>query len=264
MKISTCSHRQVLVPCGLKDFDYQVDPYVGCEHYCYYCYVLQNAETDWTQEILIHQDIEGQLRGELDKIPPQKIYMGYTTDPYQPCEKDYRQTREALKLFLEKGFSAGILTKSDLVVRDVDVLKEMGDASVSVSVAFNDSDTLRLFEDNTLETRLRLEALGQLKNAGIKTSALICPVIPHITDVMQLVERLIPLTDVIWIYGLSIENPSDRNWENIKAILKHHFPEHQKEIEDIIFSKEHPYWARLRDDLNDIRDHRNINLKIHC
>ena len=84
VKLSTCSNRPILAPCGLKDLKYQVDPYIGCEHYCYYCYALAQAETDWSQEILIHKDIVHHLSAELDKIPAQKIYMGYHTDPYQP------------------------------------------------------------------------------------------------------------------------------------------------------------------------------------
>ena len=159
MKVSTCTNRPILTPCGLKDLEYQVDPYIGCEHNCYYCYALAQTETDWTQEIRIHHDIVGQLAAEIDKIPAQKIYMGYHTDPYQPCESEYRQTRQVLELFVKKGFSASILTKSDLVVRDIDILKEMDDASVSVSVAFNDNQTRQLFEANTMATGNRIGAL---------------------------------------------------------------------------------------------------------
>ena len=115
MNVSTCSRRPLLVPCGLKDFDYQVDPYVVCEHYCYYCYALGQAETDWTKEIRIHKDITSQLNEELETIAPQTIYLGYHTDPYQPCEAEYRQTRKVLELLLEKRFSASILTKSNLI-----------------------------------------------------------------------------------------------------------------------------------------------------
>jgi len=86
MKVSVCSSRPILSPCGLKGIDYQVDPYIGCEHNCYYCYALPQAETDWSKEILIYDDIVDQLSKELDTIPPQTIYMGYHTDPYQPCE----------------------------------------------------------------------------------------------------------------------------------------------------------------------------------
>jgi DNA repair photolyase len=225
--------------------------------------VLQKAETDWTEEILMHNDITGQLSEELEKIPPQKIYMGYYTDPYQPCESGYRQTRKVLKLFLEKGFSASILTKSDLVVRDIDLLKEMNAASVSVSVAFNDNDTRRHFEANTIDTEDRIEGLHKLREAGIKTSALICPVIPYITDVTPLIDSLVSLTDLIWIYGLSIEKRSDRNWENVKGILKSQFSEFQQEIEKVIFSKDHPYWTRLRKKLSDFKESRGLNLSIH-
>ena len=263
MQVSTCSRQPILVPCDLKNFDYQVDPYVGCEHYCYYCYVLNQAETDWTKEIQIFNDITGQLRGELNKISPQKIYMGYYTDPYQPCEAEHGQTREALKLLLEKGFSASILTKSDLVLRDMDLLKEMDDASVSVSVAFNDNDTRRQFEANAIDTEERIAALRKLREAGIKTSALICPVIPHITDVTPLIDMLDPYTDVIWIYGLSMNARSDRNWQNVQDILSTHFPKLKESIEAAIFSEDHSYWKALRQSIIDLQKDRQLNLNIH-
>ena len=263
MNVSTCTHRPVLVSCDLQNFDYQVDPYVGCEHYCYYCYVLNQAETDWTREILTHEDITDQLGEELDRISPQKIYMGYYTDPYQPCEAEYRQTRKVLELFLEKGFSASILTKSDLVVRDVDVLMKMNQAAVSVSVAFNDNHIRRQFEANTVDNQARVDALRKLRNAGIQTSALICPVIPYITDVIPLINMLVPHTDRIWIYGISINERSERNWQNVQEILYTHFPNSKEQIEAAIFDDEHPYWIKLRKDLINLQKDRQLNLNIH-
>ena len=263
MKVSICKKSPILSPCELKNFEYQVDPYIGCEHYCYYCYALLQAETDWSKEIIMHKDIVGQLSQELDRIPPQKIYIGYTTDPYQPCEEEYCQTRKVLELFLKSGFSASILTKSDLVVRDIDILKEMDSASVSVSVAFNDNPTRRQFEANTLDTERRIEALHKLKEAGIKTSALICPVVPYITNVIPLIESLAPLTDLIWIYGISIEKRSDQSWKNVNSILKNHFPNSRKKIEEAVFSKDHPYWMCLREKLYNIQESNNLNLSIH-
>ena len=263
MQVSTCSRQPILAPCELKNFSYQVDPYVGCEHYCYYCYVLNQAETDWTKEIRVFNDLTGLLRGELKKISPQKIYMGYYTDPYQPSEVEFRQTRKVLKLFLENGFSASILTKSDLVVRDIDVLQEMDNASVSVSVAFNDNNTRLQFEANTIDTGDRIAALRKLREAGIQTSALICPVIPYITDVIPLIDLLDPYTDVIWIYGLSMNARSDRNWQNVQGILNIHFSEQKEAIEAAIFSKDHPYWIELRQNIIDLQKDRPLNLNIH-
>jgi len=263
MKVSRCSDRPILVPCSLENLDYQVDTYVGCEHNCHYCYVLNQAETDWTKEIFKHNDITGQLSGELEKISTQKIYMGYYTDPYQPCEVEQGQTREVLKLFLERGFSASILTKSDLVVRDIDLLQKMEHASVSVSVAFNDNPIRQQFEGNTIDTEDRVTALSRLRGAGIKTSALICPVIPYITDVTPLIDMLEPHTDVIWIYRLSIIEKSDKNWQNVQGILNSHFPKISEQIESAIFSENHPYWIQLRQGLVKLQQDRQLNLRIH-
>jgi DNA repair photolyase len=262
MQIKTCANRSILNPCSLEGRNYQVDPYIGCEHYCYYCYALNQAETDWRNEVLIHEDIANHLESELAGIPPQTIYMGWQTDPYQPCEAEYRQTRQVLELLLEKGFSASILTKSDLILRDADLLRNMNAASVSVSAAFNDNQIRRLFEANTMDTEKRIEALGQIKKAGVRTGALLCPVIPYITDAIQLIDMLAPCTDVIWIYGLHIMNRADQNWLNMKKIINREFPDLLERIEPAIFSKEHSFWAQLRDELVALKDDRHLDLII--
>jgi len=263
MNATTCSYRPVLNQCTLENFDYQVDPYIGCGHYCYYCYALNEAKTDWTKEILTHKDITSQLNKELSAIPPQRIYMGWQTDPYQPCEAEYRQTRQVLELLLKRGFSASILTKSNLVLRDMDVFNEMNSASVSVSVAFNDNEVRQKFESNTIDTEARITALRNLKEAGINTSALICPVIPFITEVKPLTDMLVPYTNKIWIYGLSIQNSSDQNWQNITNILNRYFPGEKEQIEEIIFAKEYRYWTELRQDLMALKKDKQLNLSIH-
>lgn len=263
MKVSTSLDRPILSPCGLKNLDYQVDTYVGCEHLCHYCYVLEHAETDWSKEIQIHQNIVAQLIEKIGGIAPQKIYMGYQTDPYQPRDEKYLQSRKVLALFLEKGFSASILTKSDLVLRDIDILKEMKDAAISVSVAFNDDPTRRLFEAHTVANEKRVDALCQLKEADIQTGALVCPVIPYITNAIPLIDILAPCTDEIWIYGLSIKDRSGKNWVNIQSILKIHFPDLAEQIEQVIFSKEHLYWIQLREKLTALKNDLKLNLNIH-
>jgi DNA repair photolyase len=263
MKIDTCSRRPLLVPCKLKKPDYQIDPYIGCAHSCHYCYALNQAETDWAKQILMFKDIRSQLIEELENITPQNIYMGYYTDPYQPCEAEYLQTREVLEVLLEQGFTVSILTKSDLVLRDLDLFQGMKNASISISVAFNDNRIRERFEANTKETEVRIEALRKLREAGLKTSALICPVMPYITDVKPLIDRLEPLTDTIWIYGLSIEKCSDRNWRNLEIILKEYFPDLREPIEEIVSSKDHPFWAQLRQELENIQKDRQLDLKIH-
>lgn len=263
MVISPCTEKRVLKPCGLKDINYQIDPYVGCAHYCYYCYAMQYAQTNWKERILVHTNIEKLLKHELEGITSQKIYLGYHTDPYQPVERHLIQTRKVLDILLEKNFTASILTKSDLVLRDKYLLKDMKNASVSMSVAFTDNNIRKLFEYNTIDTELRINALKKLKELGIKTNALICPVIPYVTDVIKLVEMLEPCTSTIWIYGLSILNESDVYWQNIEPIFNKYFPNTKDIIKHAIFNKNHNFWNVLKNELELIKKERNLDLRIN-
>lgn len=263
MKVSVCTNRDIIIPCGLDNFEYQLDTYIGCEHNCNYCYVLPKAETNWFEEILIHDDIAEKLSKEIQTISPQTIYIGYNSDPYQPFEGKYLQTRKVLELLVHKNFSASILTKSDLVVRDIDLLKKMKNANVSFSLAFTDDRTLELFEANTISTDKRVAAMRNLSSYGIKTGAVICPVIPYITDTFKLVEMIAPYSENIWIYGLSINDRADQNWKNVKNVLSTNYPEISDTIESIIFNKEHHYWTQLRNDLKKIKRDQQLNLNVH-
>jgi DNA repair photolyase len=263
MNLIPCVNRPLLNPCTLKGLEYQIDPYIGCEHLCFYCYALIQAETDWSKEILFHEDLIGRLESELSGISPQTIYMGWQTDPYQPCEAKKRQTRGVLELLLEKGFSASILTKSDLVLRDLDLLTDMKHANVSVSVAFNNDEVRKLFESKTIDTVKRVYALKKLKAAGVSTSALICPVIPYITDVKPLIDMLASHAGKIWIYSLSMLHKSDPNWLNVKGILQSHFPGLEEKIETALFTENHFFWAELERDLLGLQNDGSLNLSIH-
>ena len=249
MRYGVCSKRKILTECGLSDFAYQIDPYIGCEHQCQYCYALNDAGCEWDSEILIHE--------------PQKIYFGYTTDPYQQSEMKYKQTRKVLSFLHEKGFSAGVLTKSDLFIRDLDVLTQMEDASVSISVSFDNDFDRKCFEENTINTFDRIEALKIAKHCGLKTSALLCPVIPYITSVEYFVELLAPIVDKILIYPLSVLDTTDRSWQNVRSILASDYPTKKEKIEDAIFSRDNFYWTTLRDKLNYLDKHVNCELEIH-
>lgn len=263
MKNRVTSNRILLEPCGLKDLNYQIDPYIGCEHNCHYCYAKEEAETDWTKEILIHDSIEERLEKELKDIEPQTIYLGYKTDPYQPCEVSLEQTKKVLEILSGKGFSASILTKSNLVLRDLDILTKMENPFVSVSLAFTEERTKKLFEANTICTSERISSLKKLKENGIKTGALICPVIPHITKIEDLIDLVDETVDTIWIYGLSVQDKDLVYWRNVHKILCDHYPDGNSEIEEIIFDKEHSYWQKLRTQLNEIKVSKNLDIRIH-
>jgi len=265
IKITICKDRTLLSPCSLDRFNYQADTYIGCEHYCYYCYALRQAETNWVREIQIHHDLQKRLADELKNIPPQQVYFGYHADPYQPIEKEQKQTRLALETLLEHGFSAHILTKSDLFLRDLEILKKMQVASVSVSVSFLNKDNRRLFEGKTIDTKRRINALRKLKEEGVKTGAMLCPIIPHISEPIDLLADLSTCADSIWIYGLSAEkdDSGDIGWRNTKRILRSHFKDISHQAESAIASKEHPYWKNLRKDIVDFIGAEKLDVRLH-
>ena len=265
MKITTCTDRTLLTPCNLDRFNYQLDTYIGCEHYCYYCYVLRQAETNWLHEIQVHRDLPKRLADELQEITPQQVYIGYHADPYQPLENECNHTRQALSVLLEHGFSAHILTKSDLVLRDLEILQSMQGASVSVSVAFIDDRNRKMFEARTRETRHRISCLRKLKEGGITTGAMLCPIIPYISETIDLLEELSSCADTIWVYGLSGQeaDPDDIGWQNTKRILTAHFKEVNHQAEAAIGSKDHPYWQKLRENIIDFIDGKGLDVRLH-
>ncbi len=245
MKVKFSREENIIKPCDLEDFDFQLDPYIGCEHGCSYCYTQNHTDLNWESEIEIYEKLEEILSKEFSSIEPQKIYMGMETDPYQPLEEEYEQTRKVLEVLNELGFSVSILTKSDLVVRDIDLLKKMGDASVGTSIAFQDDDQKKLFEKCTSPNKDRYRALAKFKEEDIDTYALICPVIPFITDTKALINEVQPFVDRIWIYPLEIKSTEDKNWEKVHSIIDEHFPEILTDLEKIVLSTDSPYWERL-------------------
>lgn len=262
MKVHPSQCQQILQPCNLEWFAYQIDPYVGCEHHCHYCYTLNQTDTDETKEIIIHRDLAGQLTRELSALEPQIIYMGMNTDPYQPCERAYEQTRQVLELLAERGFSVCMLTESDLMVRDIDLFAKMKGSSVGISIAFQDESTRQLFEAKTPPHQKRIEALQRFKETGIETYVLMNPVMPFITDVRQLIEMVAPYADTIWIYALSMKREEDRNWQNLNRILNRHFPDLTERYIEMSFSKAHPYWTELRRELEKLQKEKGLNLRI--
>jgi DNA repair photolyase len=262
MKVGKCIHRKILSPCNLEAHNYQVDPYIGCEHFCHYCYALNKAETDWGKKILIHENFVKRLTEEISSLNSEDIYMGMNSDPYQASERTFKQTRKALEIFAKSGFSASVLTKSGLVTRDIDLFKKMPGSSVGVSLAFQDEQTRQLFEKNAPSNKERIEALKRLKSAGIPTYTLICPVMPFITDVESLIELVALYSNKVWIYRLEIKSTEDQNWLNIESILNKNFPQLTEKYRKIAFSGNHPYWIHLRQRLEELQSKKYSNLRI--
>jgi DNA repair photolyase len=171
--------------------------------------------------------------------------MGMNTDPYQPVEEDLGQTRLVLEALKREGLPVCILTKSDLALRDIDLIRQMKGSSVGFSVAFTEEEARAAFEKNTIPLEARLDALARLRGAGIETYGLINPVIPHLTRVDELVDLLAPRVDTVWVYPLHMDSREDANWKATRDVLVRRYPDALEDVEGAVFGGG-DVWARLR------------------
>lgn len=255
--------RKIFTKCNIDNLEYKIDPYIGCEHLCYYCYALNFAETDWKKEILINRDIQAQLRTEISYLPRQTIYIGMNADPYQPSENKYFQTRKTLEILMEKNFSASILTKSGLILHDIELLKRMPGSSVGISLAFSEERIRKIFEYNAPSNDDRINILRVCKKNHMNTYCLICPIMPYITDVEELIDMIAPYANSIWLYPLLIESKKSQNWIKLHSILKNEFPDLLKKYIDIFFLNKNQYWIELNKSLKNLSQKKHLNLRIN-
>jgi DNA repair photolyase len=175
-------------------FETSVNPYRGCEHGCIYCYARPTHEylgfsagLDFESKIMVKMDAPELLRAELESPhwQPQVIVMSGVTDPYQPVEKQLQITRGCLEVLAKFRNPVAIITKNRLVTRDIDLLQELAKfnaAAVNISVTSLDPKLQRVLEPRTSSPEARLDAVNQLRAAGIPVGVMVAPIIPGLTD----------------------------------------------------------------------------------
>ena len=184
-------------------FTWTINPYRGCEFACKYCYARYTHEfmemrdgVDFERKIYVKQHAADLLRQELRQVKAgEEIAIGTATDPYQPAEKRFEVTRAILEEFARhQGYEIGIVTKSNLVVRDTDLLLEISRHNrlfVNITITTLDVDLARILEPRAPRPYLRLDAMRQLVQSGVAAGVICAPVIPEITDKPKDLEALV-------------------------------------------------------------------------
>src|SRR5690348_1347658 len=187
-------------------FTWTINPYRGCEFACKYCYARYTHEfmelrdgLEFEQKIYVKQHAAELLRRDLKKVKPgEEIAIGTATDPYQPAERRYGVTRAILEeLARHRGLDLGIVTKSNLVVRDADVLREIARHNqlyVNLTITTLNADLARILEPRAPRPDLRLEAMRRLNEAGVPAGVICSPVLPGITDAPRDLDALVKAT----------------------------------------------------------------------
>ncbi len=248
--------KSVLSESKLPGIDYSVNPYTGCTHGCVYCYarfmekyIKQNKE--WGSFVFAKVNAPQALRKELTAKKKGLIFFSSVCDPYQEAEMTYELTRKCLEEIRKKQWPVAILTKSDLVLRDMDVLKKI-DVDVGFTITTANEEMRKKFEPDSSPTEKRIKALKALKESGIKTYVFLGPILPEITDWKNIIGQT-AFVDRIMVDKLNIKSG---NWPHIKKVLP---PELFPEWSKILFQRS-GYWKELREEIRKFCKERGIRV----
>ena len=243
MVVKEIEVKDIMTKTNLPVSDYAVNPYVGCTHACKYCYAsfmkrFTNHPEPWGEfvDVKIWPDID-----KPGKYAGKEAFFCSVTDPYQPLEKKYGRTRELLTQLLPTGISISISTKSDLILRDLDLIKQFPSAHVSWSINTLD-ENFRREMDRAVSIERRFAAMEQFYHAGIQTTCFISPIFPGITDVKAIIERAKGKCNLVWLENLNLRGDYKGrilDWIHV------HRPELDALYREIYTGKKRDYWEAL-------------------
>jgi DNA repair photolyase len=164
-------------------YDYALNPYVGCQHSCAYCYAkfmkrFTGHREQWGQFVDVKINAPERLSREITKKRKGSVWISGVCDPYQYVEEKYMLTRRCLEIIVESGWPVTVQTKSALVLRDIEILKRSADTEVGFTITTADEKVRRIFEAGAPPIEKRIEALGILHSEGIRTFVMVAPLLP--------------------------------------------------------------------------------------
>jgi len=166
-----------------KIYPYVVNPYTGCQHGCSYCYArfmkrVTGHKEPWGEFVDVKVNAADLLRREITKKERGRVWVSGVCDPYQPLEAAYKLTRHCLEILAQNNWPVVIQTRSPLVLRDMDIIRDARDFEVGLSITTADDRIRKLFEPGAPPIGDRIQALDELHRAGIRTYAMVAPVLP--------------------------------------------------------------------------------------
>lgn len=203
-------------------YDYVINPYIGCQHACSYCYArfmkrFSRHQEPWGDFVDVKINAAELLTLEINKKKKGNVWISGVCDPYQPLEEKYKITRQCLEILERYRWPVVIQTRSPLVLRDMDILKKSKDFEVGFSIGTADDSIRNIFEPQAPKIGDRIKALESLHEAGIKTYAMIAPILPGAED---LPEKLAGKADYILVDRMNYDY-ADRVYRKYKMEDKH-------------------------------------------
>lgn len=246
VKIREIQCKSAVGKCGFPGGGLCTNPYVGCGHGCVYCYArfmkrFTGHTEEWGTFVDVKINIAEVLKKQLQspRLKGEVIYIGTVTDPYQPIEEEYRLTRSILKVLLNYKNPVCILTKSDLLLRDLDLLKQFKEIDINFTITTLNEKWKKLVEPNSPTIKQRLQAIEKLVSEGITAFAMMGPYWPIFTDAEKLF-REFKKAGVSHVFTESF-NTVGGNWTGVEIVLRKHYPQFLSEIRETLFNKKKFY-----------------------
>jgi DNA repair photolyase len=231
LKITEVTCKNALVKSGIEGVDYALNPYTGCQHACVYCYAefmkkYTNHPEPWGEFVDVKINLADRLSQQVKKNKPGTVMIGTVTDAYQPVERKFQLTRQCLEMLSGTDFPVFIQTKSDLILRDIDVLKKIENKEVGMTITCPDAYVEKLFEPGASNLERRFKALAQLKDSGIPTFVFVGPILPYFSDSKKSLLSIFDRLDKIGIKHVYLDkmNYLKGKFSRIKAILRDTYP----------------------------------------
>lgn len=259
MEIKEVQAKSILTPSKLPDTDYVINPYTGCAFGCTYCYAsfmgrfVGKTTNDWGDYVYVKTNAAELLEKDLKKLKNKgkgiSILFSSVTDPYQGMEAKHQLTRRCLEVLVDYGFEGvlSILTKSHMVIRDIDLLKKLKNVEVGFTITSTDDKISRYFEKKAPNVSQRLDAMKELNSEGIKTYVFVGPLLPHYVSEPEVLDELFKQIADTGTKELYVEHINLSKY--ILDRLKREMPDLDKEIMDKFYSSKK---SEYRDELNEI------------
>lgn len=257
MKISEVKAKSVLVKSNLPASDYVANPYVGCTHNCRYCYAcFMKRFTGHDEEWGAFLDVKEYDTHRLPRsLSGKTVLLSSVTDPYNPYELKYRKSYEILKLLSGTDAHVEILSKSDLMLRDIDLLKKIPGLSVGISLNTLDDGFRRDIEPGAPSVERRLKALKTLHDAGIATYLFVSPIFPYITDIRAITGKAAESVDRICFENLNLRGKAK---QEIFGYIGEKYPQYLEGFKAIYNNGDGSYWKQLEAEINELSEEYNI------
>ena len=249
--------KSILNRSGLSD--YSLNCYTGCTHACVYCYArfmqrFHPHDEPWGAFVDVKVNAVEVLKRQLRRAEPGTVFVSSACDGWQAVEAQWKLTRRCCELLLERGFHVHVLTKSALVLRDLDVFAGQP-ASIGITLTALDEQLRELWEPGAASVRERLAVIKAARDAGLQTSVMFGPLLPFLSDSQAAIDALLEQAadlgiDRVWVDAI---NPRPRVWPAIADLLRAKFPELLQPYRKILFDQaaRTQYQKGLRDRVDD-------------